>query len=87
MRLRRGETVRPQTPSLPSGSVIICAVLTPLSAFRPNTHAEGRPLRCGCADHHESGLIAYGSNLPQRNRRLIAIAISGAGTWNSNSVL
>jgi hypothetical protein len=40
-RLRRVETVPPclpaQTPSLPYGTVIICAVLAALSAFRSRT--------------------------------------------------
>ena len=35
MRLRRVETVHTQTPSLPFCSVIICAFLAALSAFRP----------------------------------------------------
>jgi hypothetical protein len=41
-----------------SGRVIICAVLTSLSAFRPSFPHGSRPLRCGCADHHEVKLIA-----------------------------
>jgi hypothetical protein len=59
MRLRRGETV----PALLSRTdsefavvrwaVIICAVLTVLSVFRPMLPLGNRPRRCGCADHHE----------------------------------
>jgi hypothetical protein len=57
MRLRRGETVLAvfpaQTPTLPFGIVIICAVLSVLSAVPiPRSHSESRTPRCGCADHH-----------------------------------
>jgi hypothetical protein len=37
MRLRRVETLRTQTPSLPAGRVIICAVLAALPAVPPRT--------------------------------------------------
>ena len=49
MRLRRGETVPAlypaQTPSLPVGIVIICAVLAGLSVFRPILLLGNRPPR------------------------------------------
>jgi hypothetical protein len=41
------------------GNVIICAVLTVLSAVPiPRSHSESRTPRCGYADHHELELIA-----------------------------
>ena len=51
MRLRRGETVLPprtppaQTPSLPVGGVIICAVL---AGSRLRLHSAFAALRSGC---------------------------------------
>jgi hypothetical protein len=51
-----------QTPSLFFGDVIICAVLTVLSAAPiPHSHSESRTPRCGCADHH--GIAQRKSNL------------------------
>lgn len=59
MRLRRGETVPllPRTDSefaVVRWAVIICAVLTALSVFRPMLPLGNRSRRCGCADHHEA---------------------------------
>ena len=60
MRLRRGETVQTQTPSLPAGRVIICAVLAALPAVpSPCSPADSLTLHCGCADHH-GGLTEFG---------------------------
>jgi hypothetical protein len=80
MRLRRVETVQTQTPSLPSGRVIICAVLAALPAVPPPySHAEAGRFAAGAqiitgADREADAIVAirpYASTSEQQKGAVV----------------